>query len=150
MTVGKPSQNQLGTLSYLPWIGFDEVLAGSPWAMPPRKRAAFYAQSWLLTHYLLRDEARWASTVAYFRALRTGMSAGDAWARHVSISIDGLRSELTRFANRSMQYGILTTALPEPVINITALPKSADRLTLPAIGIAFGSAAQSSISALLN
>ena len=148
ITVGMPSPSQLGVLQYVPWIGFDEVLTGSPWRMPSRKRAAFYAQSWLLTHYLLRDGARWAATRAYFRAVRSGTPPLEAWTTHVGIDLERLRTELTRYAQRHMQYSVLNTILPEPVVAVTALPASADALMLPAIGLQFGAAPASTLDTL--
>ena len=148
VTVGMPSQGQIGTLRYLPWIGFDEVLTGSPWRMSQRKRAVFYAQSWLLTHYLLRDGARWASTIDYLRAVRGGMPPLEAWTKHLGMDLDTMRTGLTRYAERDMRYSVLGTALPEPDITISAMPASAETLMLPAIGIAFGSTDASQITAL--
>lgn len=148
ITVGKPSRSQVDTLTYLPWIGFDEVLTGSPWGMSERNRSAFYAQSWLLTHYLLRDPARWTAAQGYFRALPERKPAVEAFQQSTGMDMDALKSALRRYGERGMQYSRLESAFPEPAITLTHMPASADQLMLPAIGILFGDHDDEALAAL--
>ena len=138
ITVGKPNRYREFALATNPMIDFGDVLTGSPWQGDAIYANMYYAQSWLLTHYLLQSDKRRASAQKTFAAIRRGESPVAAFQAHFGLDMVGLGKELDRYAKTKLPYSIIDIELPDPPINITPLPASADRLMLANIGFMLG------------
>ena len=139
LTLGEPNKNRaLDLINYSDWIDFDTILTGSAWTGNAEYTSLFYAQSWLLTHYLLHTTERWAAAQRVFAAERSGESPIQAFETHLGLSMSALRRELLRYAKQQIQFSVLDVVLPEPPITVTLLPASADRLMLANIAFEFG------------
>jgi hypothetical protein len=129
--VGQPSPGRAYTLASMKWLPIDAVLFGAV----PRERdagALYYAEAWLLVHYLMRDPARKEKLIEYLRATGTGEEPRAAFKRVFAMEPKQLQDELDRYAHRSMTYSQFTRrAVPEPAsVTISVLPPSADDLLL--------------------
>jgi hypothetical protein len=91
----------------------------------------FYAQSWLLVHYLVRDEGRRQSLRRYFAALGRGEEPRAAFTAAFGTSLPDLGRALRRYPDEmTFTRGSRATAAAAPAIAVTRLPPSADDLLL--------------------
>jgi Flp pilus assembly protein TadD len=128
---GRASLGRAVTLTYAKWLPLERVLFGQV----PTDRdemAAFYAQSWLLAHYLLRDDQRRPKLGAYFAAVARGSDSRKAFAEHFPGSLDALEKELRDYLKRGMTFSRAkrASAARAPAIAFTTLPAAADDLLL--------------------
>ena len=113
------------------WIPMEDVLGKRPGALKERDIYAYYAQAWLLTHYILSDPARHKLLGSYLNAVRDGDDPVKAWKRVYGDDPDGLRRKLQTYMNRPIPAGALPRTGPvDPAMTVTHLPPSADDLIL--------------------
>lgn len=127
---GLPSENRILWLSRKSWLPIEKVL----FSPPPRRvedRVLFYAQSWLLTHYMLRDDERRRKFGAYLKALATGTESRKAFADQFG-DFKTFDRAVETYARRGMTFTKRTraSASAAPAMTITALPASAEELLL--------------------
>jgi Flp pilus assembly protein TadD len=127
---GQPSANRAMLLNREPWLPIEKILFERP-PRNTRERALFYAQSWLLTHYLMRDDLRRIQFKAFMAATAAGTPARPAFAAQFG-DLKAFNKGLETYAARQMTYSRLTrsSAATRPDIRITTLPRSADELLL--------------------
>lgn len=134
VVVGKFSPGRVGNLQRLPWVAMEDLLGRRPMEFRGSDvQAAYYAQAWLLTHYLARDPARRPQLAAYMKAVgeegadpvRAMTTATGMDPRALTTRLrDYLESRLIseRFAWKGKR--------PAAPMSITVLPPSADDLLL--------------------
>ena len=128
---GLPSRNRAGWLAARKWLPLERVL----FEMPPRyaeESALFYAQSWLLAHYMMRDEVRKKKFIAYLQAAATGTPPRKAFTDQFGPDFRAFEKGLRSYAERGMTYTKITraSAAATPGVKIEQLPASADDLLL--------------------
>jgi tetratricopeptide (TPR) repeat protein len=113
------------------WIPMEDVLGKRPGALKDRDVYAYYAQAWLLTHYILSDPARHKLLGPYLDAVRDSGDPVKAWKTVYGDDPEGLRRKLQTYMNRPIPAGALArTGALEPVITVTHLSPGADDLLL--------------------
>lgn len=113
------------------WIPMEDVLGKRPGALKEREIYAYYAQAWLLTHYILSDPARHKLLGPYLDAVRGGDDPVKAWKAVYGDDPDGLRRKLQTYMNRPIPAGALQrTGALDPAVTVTRLPPGADDLIL--------------------
>ena len=113
------------------WIPIQDVLSKNPNTMTKAEGASFYAEAWLLTHYIVSDPARYKLLKPYLDDARESRDAIGAWKRVYGDTPDELRRKLFDYMSRPIPGG----ALPRNVegqarMAVTALPAGADALLL--------------------
>lgn len=109
------------------WIPYERVLFENSFALSPEQQARFYAQSWYLVHYLLRDPARRRALHAYLSALNRGEEQREAFNRSFGIDVKTMERALRSYWNNMTFTRIqLTEAEGPPPITVETLPRSAD------------------------
>ena len=128
---GEASFGRAFTLTYGKWLPLERVLFGQVPAGGD-EMAAYYAQSWLLAHYLLRDDERRPRLGAYFTAVARGEDSRKAFAGQFPISFEALEKDLRAYLKRGMTFSRAkrASAAVAPATTITRLPVSADDLLL--------------------
>lgn len=136
---GLPLEGRLSDLSYLTWLPWEDVLTSTSLANLSRKQnAAYYAQSWLLVHYLHNRgksstsiDASWSS---YLQKIRNGTGTVPAFEQSFGISVQELKKEIRRYAkNGKYQYWRISTETLVPEFN-----PSSERVTQRDIQILLG------------
>lgn len=127
--VGNASPGRVDWLVYSEWMPIDRVLTGK-WKRyddVPR----FYAQSWLMTHYLLRTPGMADKLAAYLKALTAGQENVAAFRENVMASTD-LQGALRHYLSQRKLTLTTYTRSPKTAadVKITALPASADPMLL--------------------
>lgn len=115
------------------WMPIQDVLSRTTGlgSMSPAEGASFYAESWLLTHYIVSDPARYRLLKPYLDDARESRDPVGAWKRVYGDTPDELRRKLYDYMSRPVPGG----ALPRNVegqarMTITSLPAGADALLL--------------------
>jgi Flp pilus assembly protein TadD len=128
---GRPSVGRAYTLVKGKWLPVERILFGD---VPTEREAmdAFYAQSWLLAHYLLRNAEMRPKFAAYLAAAAQGDEPRKAFASAFPMPIPDLERELRAYSKRGMTYTRFKRAseAAAPAVAISRLPASADGLLL--------------------
>lgn len=113
------------------WIPMQDVLSKRPSALKNQLVYSYYAQAWLLTHYILSDPARHKLLGPYLDAVRAGRDPVKAWQDVYGDDPDGLRRKLQTYMNRPIPAGMLQREGPlNPPMTVTRLSAGADDLIL--------------------
>lgn len=132
LTVGGFNQGRARTLVRPGgWIPMEKVLGARRSELKRDEGASFYAQSWLLTHYIVSDPERYRKLKPYLEAARTTHDPVGAWK---TVYGDD-PAELGRKLKSYMDKPIAAGALPrkpgdEARIAVTVLSPGADDLLL--------------------
>jgi hypothetical protein len=128
---GLPDEGRVQSLVYGNWLPWEKLI--DPAARRRRDDAAmFYAQSWLLTHYLFRTPGMPEKNRAYLVAVAKGEPALAAFKAHVHPDPAALGRQLERYVRSSkFTYSRYTRPEAKPAeVTITPLPASADALLM--------------------
>jgi len=131
ISFGRASTLRASWLANREWLPLERILFDPP----PRKaeeNALYYAQSWLLVHYLLRDEARRRQAIDYLGATAGGEEPRAAFKRIFATEPKAMMKALETYAYHQMTYSRLTrkSAAAAPAMTVTTLPAAADDLLL--------------------
>ena len=132
--VGKFSLGRVRALSDPRWVSIEDLLRRRPMELSSTdERQVYYAQAWLLTHYLARDPARRPQLLAYMKAVgEQGADPVRAMETATGMNPRALESRLRSYLSGrliSERYA-WKSARPAAPMTITVLPPSADDLLL--------------------
>lgn len=113
------------------WLPFETIVRGLPARADENMRARFYAQSWLLVHYLSATEERRQGLRRYFAALRERREPVQAFQAVFGMDMRALDRALRTYAN-GFTYSRIERAAGEaaPAVTIVPLPEMSDTLIL--------------------
>ena len=127
ITIGEMSQGRTMTLAEDRWIPFTKVLdpdfgfagdkSNNGWEIE-----SFYAQSWLLAHYMLSDSQRTQALNAYFKRLRAGEAPVTAFETATGIKVNSLKSILQRYYQKTYFLKVAVPDYPDTQIGVTPIP----------------------------
>ena len=138
VTVGYFNPGRLRTLNDVDWIPVEQLLTSRPQTFENRRqRSAFYAQSWLLTHYMFMDAERRRGLDAYLAAVAKGTPPIDALETHLGRTPDSLEKALKAYLGGTMNYAELRMDEMKPAMTFQTLPDSADRMLLDSLNIRY-------------
>ena len=126
VTMGYFSPSRMYALNQMRWVGMDVLLSAKPRDLTGPQRSTYYAQSWLLTHYIVTDPARLRAFAGYVEALRTGTGWQEALQTHFGLTPEQLRSELRRYLNGQMRYAEISLERETIPSQVVTLPKTSD------------------------
>ncbi|HST92664.1 MAG TPA: hypothetical protein VLJ13_10765 [Brevundimonas sp.] len=129
-TVGKSNPGRIWALINLPWLPMEQVLAGGFDVRDGRKTSAFYAQSWLLMHWIMTDPDRRARMEAYLGETARGVPVDAALQTHFDTDPTELARTLRAYLDSNPKYAELDIETEPPSIVVTRLPDSADDVML--------------------
>jgi tetratricopeptide (TPR) repeat protein len=114
------------------WIPMQDVLSKRPMALKEdRDRYAYYAQAWLLTHYILSDPGRRKLLSPYLNAVREGRDPVKAWQEVYGDDPASLTRKLYNYMGRPIPaIGLSRTWPVDPPMTVTRLSPNADDLIL--------------------
>jgi tetratricopeptide (TPR) repeat protein len=113
------------------WIPIQDVLGKSPRDLKRNEGAPYYAEAWLLTHYIVSSPERYKLLKPYLEDARDSRDPVGAWKRVYGDAPDELRRKLLDYMSRPIPGGALPRGTGgEPAMVITTLPAGADYLLL--------------------
>lgn len=128
VTLGQASAARREALSTGRWLPIETLLARSPDLSRGHDAAMFYAQSWLLTHYMVRTPGVRRNFADYLRAQAGGADPVQAFRTHIDRDLRGFEAKLRRYL-RGQASSSSFEQLGEPAaVRVSALPAGADRL----------------------
>ena len=113
------------------WIPLDQLLFMAPDRVE-RSAGQYYAQSWLLVHYLLRDAERMRGLSRYLTAVGAGQDARAAFSAAFGMTPSEMQRRLRSYATETMSFTRIrrASASRAPELAVTALPRGAGGLLL--------------------
>ena len=136
---GLPSPVRSATLARAPWIPMERLLARDPSLLRGDESAIFYAQSWLLTHYLFRAPGMRDRLSAYLKAYAAGADPVEAFREHIDPDFRGFEKKLRRYGVREATYSYFNRIeAPRAEVSLTTLPPAASVLLLPMTAVEYG------------
>jgi hypothetical protein len=133
ISLGGQNQDRLPTLARPPWMPFEEILR---WNRSASKEPnhfeteRLYAQSWLLTHYMLSESKRTQALGAYFVRAGAGEDSADAFEAATGIALADLVKTLNSYRRALPMVKIRSAEIPVPTIQLTRLSDEAAKLAL--------------------
>lgn len=113
------------------WVPLGDVLTKRPGEFGKWETLNYYAEAWLLTHYILSEPERRKKLGPYLEAVRGGARPIDAWKAVYGDDMDGLRKKLKAYMDHPLAAGALPRTTPaEAPMTVTVLSPSADALLL--------------------
>lgn len=135
--IGRYNNARAGMLRQVNWLFLGDLITTRPSDLRGEKVAAFYGQSWLLTHYMLMDDARARQLDAATRAIAEGKPPIEAMEAATGKKIGALNDELRQYFKGKLQYRRIRNPFPaDAPMTVTELPASADALLLESVSLA--------------
>jgi tetratricopeptide (TPR) repeat protein len=139
VAVGLFWSNRARTLNGVGSIRYDKLLrSATAWQGNSPDTEAYYAQSWLLTHWIFAAPERMEKFRAYLKAYRQGDDPVSAFEASFGLSMKKLTIELDDYFRKMPAKVYELKDMPAPVITTTALPASLDKLLLFDAGMRSG------------
>lgn len=134
-TFGLPSPGRQRQLQQGRWLPMDQLLRaqGSFDIESETGRGMYYAQSWVLTHWLLADQTRARSLGVYLNAVNSGRDPLEAWQASFGIAPDALEAQLKAYSRGRLYYSELNIPPVTPEITVSTLSPAWDAVILPLI-----------------
>ncbi|PZQ56044.1 MAG: hypothetical protein DI570_21275, partial [Phenylobacterium zucineum] len=135
--IGAYNEGRLHYVLAEPQIPLKDLLSKRPSDFREADRAMFYAQSWLLTHYMRSDPERGAQMDLALAAIAAGEDPVKAFETATGAPLDQLALGLSRY-RKLWSYTIeRNRKAPPPAMTVVAMPDSADTLLLDGFRLAF-------------
>lgn len=140
ITFGKFNENRAIWLVRGTWLPLEKILARNFKRTDRDDTAMFYAQSWLLTHYMFRAEGMQPKLRAYLNAVTGGADPVAAFKTHVDPDLSGFQRALRSYLqSRKLTYSRFDRPTRTPAtVKVTVLPASADPMLLQLAALEFG------------
>jgi hypothetical protein len=133
---GLASDNRTAWLLTSAWLPLERLLARDPALAGSRDTAMFYAQSWLLTHYMFRVPGMRAKLIAFLADCARGEEPVAAFRLQVDPDLNGFQTKLRRYLETRATYSRFDRPPSTPTsIRITPLPPSADTFLLRQVAL---------------
>jgi hypothetical protein len=129
ITVGSYNQGRVDGILAGEWLPLALLLSRTTAEINPDWHGAFYAEAWLLTHYMLSDPERARQLNTALMAIAKGEDPVKALSAATGRSMAELTGVLERYHNLRTIV-LAADALPRSAMTVTALPPSADDLFL--------------------
>ncbi len=107
------------------WVPMEEVLRSRLSTTSAERAAAYYAQAWALTHYMIGDPERQRQLSAYLVAVSQGVDPMEALEEHIGRTPDQLARELRSYLGRGITTYTLQQALPRAEVTVTPMSAGA-------------------------
>ncbi|MFT3997876.1 MAG: DUF1570 domain-containing protein, partial [Asticcacaulis sp.] len=128
--IGMAWGGRLKALQSAEKLRWEDILGETAESRNPQHRSEFYAQSWLLTHWILTDTARTQALSAFMAARAQGTDAVKAFEAAFGIPVKSLSRTLHDYLRHLKANVVTISDMPTPLMTTTTLPASADKLAI--------------------
>lgn len=104
------------------WVAMETLLSERPNLGSTSQAQAYYAQAWLLTHYMLGTPDRQRQFSGYLAAIGRGEPSVAAFEAQTGLTPEQLERNLRNYLGGSVTVYTLAQALPVAEVTVTALP----------------------------
>lgn len=137
--VGLPDDYRAESLGYLDWMPIEELIADGARIEPRDIDPSYYPLAWLLTHWFIGNVEHRQQLATYLRDIGSGVESATAMQNATGLSPAELRRVLRRYLNGRIPYVSLDVEYPEPEIQVSGMPRSANDLLLLSLRLKTGS-----------
>ena len=149
VTLGQASPTRKDALEAGRWLPMETLLARSPDLSRGQDAAMFYAQSWLLTHYMFRTPGARQPFAVYLRAQAAGMDPVQAFRTHIEDDLPGFEAMLRRYLKTQASFSTFERLSGQrPAVRVSALPPGSGQLLPLLIQMEHGGAGPDSAAML--
>lgn len=132
--IGAFNTGRAYTLMNGDWTPTELVLSKRAGELKGSQIAGYYAQSWIMTHYMLSDPNRKKQLFTYVRLLGQGKESIAAWVEATGMSVKDFDAKLKAYSRGNLPSTRFTRPnYTPPPVAVTTLPKSADDLLLESL-----------------
>jgi tetratricopeptide (TPR) repeat protein len=148
--LGHVTPGRMLELETQPWIPVEKLLTAHN---DHQRERVFYAEAWLITHYMMETPERRKQLADYLQATERGMDNAHAFASAFGMTFDAFDDVMKDYFLHDKPA---ITALPRPVdiaptdIAVVALPPSADQLLLLHARMIDGAIKQGDVASLVK
>jgi hypothetical protein len=137
VTVGNYNKTRAQWLMGAQWLPMEEVLSKTTGETSGEKRELYYAQAWLLTHYMRSSPQRAEQMDRIMAAIASGQDPVKTFESGSGMSIAQLTAQLRRYTTIPMTQ-IRDFGRIAPAVTVTPLPASADDFLLERLRVTEG------------
>ena len=109
------------------WLDLETMLDPTQFAAAVKNKKVnafqFYAQSWILAHYMLSDSARTQAFNNYFDRIGRGEKGGESFEAATGMTLAKLRAELSTYRRTYAALLVNVPSLPDITIKTSRLPR---------------------------
>jgi hypothetical protein len=137
--IGRPNPGRAANLLRGTWLSVKRIFASGRSGLSAAQLPQFYAQSWLIVHYLFAAPERREALTRYLADLHRGVAEPTAFQSAFGKDHAAFDADLKRYRDGGIGFGAMGRdqgALP--AIAISALPDSADDLLLHQVALNLG------------
>jgi hypothetical protein len=127
--VGSFNQGRVNDVFIQTWVPLEDLLSKTVWEVPKNRREVFYAQSWLLMHYMRSDPVRGKQLDAAILATAEGEAPVEAFQTATGMDMAQLTAALRKYNKLSVLTFKEAMKAP-PAMTVMRLRASADDLLL--------------------
>jgi tetratricopeptide (TPR) repeat protein len=121
------------------WLPMQDLLTKRVSEIPVSKGSTFYAQAWLLTHYLVSDPTRAKQLQTYLTAVGQGQKSVEAIEASTGIPTDAWQRRLMTYLTGQMPYvQFKRTQFPKTEVEIVRLSPATSELLLDDLHVRSG------------
>lgn len=147
--IGDFDPNTAAWLFSTPWLPWEVIVSKSTWEIEDKDRPIYYAQAWLLMHYMRGDSARAEQLNKATFAIAAGQEPVKALEEATGQSLGQLSRELRLY--KKLTVFVLPDPLPNPPeVKISEMPPSADDFLLYGLRLTRDSADPTDAAALAD
>lgn len=128
--VGVANQGRVYSILSRPWIPLEDLLSKSTDEIRKEQRTEYYAQAWLLTHYMRSDNARAQQLSKAIDDIADGKEPIKAFEAATGVSLAETTKALKAY-DRIRIITLKTQDMAPPAMTVTSLPESAEDLFIP-------------------
>jgi hypothetical protein len=134
--IGRASQMRIGALSDERWLDFRVLLDPAAYSEAVKANRVgvgpFYAQSWLLTHYMLADTGRVRAFKDYFDRIGRGEEGNASFESATGMPVGHLRGTLENYMRSMKALEVRVPEIPESSLQVISLPEERSEYLLTA------------------
>jgi hypothetical protein len=131
IVIGNVNPGRAYALRNPAWLDMGDVLSKRVGELSTSDKSAFYAQAWLLTHYIMSDTGRRQKFNVYLREWRENGDSIAAWKKAFGEDPQGLKRSLDRYRSKDLMGLFITRDKPStPPMTITTLSEGANDVLL--------------------
>jgi hypothetical protein len=136
VTIGYIDPERYKILNKYTMLPFKELITIKNYPKKETDRFKFYAQSWLLIHYIFSDPDRSKKFESYLNLINSGKDQLESWELVFGVPADKMNNVLQDHIKKGIMTTLITfNSMPEPKIKITEIDIRYNHLVLPKMGL---------------
>jgi tetratricopeptide (TPR) repeat protein len=121
ISTGAANRGRAASLMGAPWLPIGAVLSTTASQIKEEWASAYYAEAWILTHYIMSDEQRRLKLIDYLKATRAGRDPVAAWQDTFGQDTKALEAALHAYTSAPLLGRAIPRTWPEAPVTVATL-----------------------------